>query len=107
MDYFRIYVDSDGATERCEGWRRKTEPVNPGLLQFVSVTLPVMVTLLATAIWIAFWSQSKRFDDLRSDKGTRREDVNRRFVDANRRIEEAAAGLRRLKQKFERTSPLG
>jgi hypothetical protein len=87
----------------------KTRPVNPALQSFISVALPIMVTLVAT-IWIASWSQNKRFDDLRSD-------MNRRFDDTNRRIDEVAAGLRRVEQKLdnheqwivrveERTSPL-
>ncbi len=81
-------------------------PVNPGL-QFVGVALPIMVTLVAT-IWIASWSQNKRFDDLRSDIASRFADVNRRFDDVNRRfnevskrIDEVVAGLRRLEQRFD------
>jgi hypothetical protein len=59
--------------------------VNPPLQQFVSVALPIMVTLVAT-IWLASWSQNKRFDDL-----------NRRFDDLstglNKRIDDLSTGL--------------
>ena len=53
--------------------------MNPALQQFVSVALPIMVTLVAT-IWVAQWSQNKRFDDLRSDFGRRFDEVNARLA---------------------------
>jgi hypothetical protein len=45
---------------------------------FFQVSLPIMVTLVAT-IWLASWSQNKRFDDLRSE-------MNRRFDDIVARL---------------------
>ncbi len=49
------------------------------------MALPIMVTLVAT-IWLASWSQNKRFDDL-----------NRRFDDLstglNKRIDDLSTGL--------------
>jgi 23S rRNA C2498 (ribose-2'-O)-methylase RlmM len=45
-----------------------------------------MVTLVAT-IWIASWSQNKRFDDLRSDM--------------NRRFEEVIGRLARIEAKLD------
>ena len=68
-----------------------------------------MVTLVAT-IWLASWSQNKRFDDLRSEMVTR-------FAEVNRRIDEILARLDRIELKLdnhagrivrleERTSPL-
>jgi len=84
--------------------------VNPGLFAqpFFQVTLPLMVTFVAT-VWIAQWSQNKRFDDLRSE-------MNRRFDDLNKRIDEILKRLDRIEQKLdahenritrleERTSP--
>jgi hypothetical protein len=55
------------------------ERMNTLLPQFLSVSLPIMVTLVAT-IWIASWAQNKRFDDLRSD-------MNRQFDETNARLE--------------------
>jgi hypothetical protein len=64
--------------------------VNPALQQFMSVALPIMVTLVAT-IWIAQWSQNKRFDDLNRRFDDLKEDMNRRFdglqTDVNRRFD--------------------
>lgn len=83
--------------------------MNQALQLFVSVALPIMVTLVAT-IWIAQWSQNKRFDDLK-------EDINRRFDEVNRRIDEVIKRLERIEAKLddheerivrleERTSPV-
>jgi len=68
-----------------------------------------MVTLVVT-IWIASWSQNKRFDDLRSE-------MNTRFAEVNRRIDKILTRLDRIEHKLddyeiriarleERTSPL-
>ena len=82
-----------------------------------------MVTLVAT-IWIAQWSQHKRFDDLngrfdglKADINRRFEEVNRRFDEVNRRLDEVIKRLVRIGAKFdnheqrivrleERTSPV-
>ena len=69
------------------------KPVNPALQQFVTVALPIMVTLVAT-IWIASWSQNKRFDDLRSDMAAR-------FAEVNRRIDERVGRLDRIERKLD------
>jgi hypothetical protein len=37
--------------------------MNPNLLPFFQVTLPLMVTFVG-AIWVASWSQNKRLDDI-------------------------------------------
>ena len=100
--------------------------MNPGLQQFISVALPIMVTLIAT-IWIASWSQNKRFDDwtkrfeeLRADMNRRfsdmtiesnarfddlRSDMNHRFgelkSDMNRRFDEVNARLGRIETKLD------
>ncbi|HEY3825069.1 MAG TPA: hypothetical protein VGL82_10955 [Bryobacteraceae bacterium] len=79
------------------------------LQMFVSVALPIMVTLIVT-IWLASWSQNKRFDDLRTE-------MIARFAEVNRRIDEILARLIRIETKLdnheqrivrleERTSPL-
>jgi hypothetical protein len=52
--------------------------MNPAVQQFVSVALPIMVTLVAT-IWIAQWSQNKRFDDLNRRFDDLKTDINCRF----------------------------
>jgi hypothetical protein len=83
--------------------------VSPVLQQFVGVSLPIMITLVAT-IWIASWSQNKRFDDLKSDMAAR-------FAEVHRRIDEMIVRLDRIELKLdshetrlvrieERTSPL-
>jgi tetrahydromethanopterin S-methyltransferase subunit G len=94
--------------------------VNPALQQFLSVALPIMVTLVAT-IWIAQWSQNKRFDDvnnrisdLNSGLNARiadlRSDMNRRFDEVNERLERIESKLENHDQRItrveERTSPL-
>lgn len=61
--------------------------MNPAIFQqpFFQVTLPLMVTFIAT-MWIAQWAQNKRFDDL-----------NKRFDDLGRRLEEMKSEIvRRL-----------
>ncbi len=77
--------------------------MNPAMLQqFLSVALPIMVTLVAT-IWIAQWSQNKRFDDLKAD-------MNRRFDDVIRRLDRIEEKLdnheERIVRLEERTSPV-
>ncbi len=54
------------------------------LLPFFQVTLPLMVTFVAT-IWLASWSQNKRFDD-----------VNRGFDGVNKRLDEIIVRLSRI-----------
>jgi hypothetical protein len=71
----------------------KINAVNPALQPFVTVALPIMVTLVAT-IWIASWSQNKRFDDLRAD-------MNARFTEVNRRIDEILGRLDRIERKLD------
>jgi serine phosphatase RsbU (regulator of sigma subunit) len=71
--------------------------VNPALQQFVSVALPIMVTLVAT-IWIAQWSQNKRFDDL---KDSLRSEMNSRFNEVNRRLDAIEQRLERIESKLE------
>jgi hypothetical protein len=78
--------------------------MNPGLQQFISVALPIMVTLVAT-IWIASWSQNKRFDDLRSDMNRRFEEIDRRFEemrsDVRRGFDEVNGRLARIEAKLD------
>ena len=64
--------------------------MNPALQQFVSVALPIMVTLVAT-IWLASWSQNKRFDDL----SKRFDDINKRFDDHNDRFDDLTTSINR------------
>lgn len=79
-----------------------------------------MVTLVAT-IWIAQWSQNKRFDDLNRRFDDLKADVNRRFdslkSDMDRRFDEVIKRLDRIEAKLddheerivrleERTSPV-
>jgi 23S rRNA C2498 (ribose-2'-O)-methylase RlmM len=76
--------------------------VGTPLQQFVSVALPIMVTMIIT-IWFATWSQNKRFDDLRFD-------MNRRFDEVNVRLERIEHKLDNHEERIirveERTSPL-
>lgn len=74
--------------------------VNPVLVQFVSVALPIMVTLVAT-IWIASWSQNKRFDDINRRFDDLRAELNARFAEVKRRINEILARLDRIEKKLD------
>jgi len=100
----------------------EVKPVNLPLQQFVSIALPIMVTLVAT-IWLASWSQNKRFDeisnrigeltttfhkridDLRSEMNARsadlRSEMNARFADMNRRFDEVVGRLDRIEKKLD------
>jgi hypothetical protein len=71
----------------------KVNLVSPSLQQFVSVALPIMLTLVVT-IWLASWSQNKRFDDLRSD-------MSARFAEVHRRIDEILGRLDRIEKKLD------
>lgn len=77
---------------------------SPPLQQFVSVALPIMLTLVVT-IWLASWSQNKRFDDIVSGFNKRmddlRADINARFAEANRRIDEILGRLDRIEKKLD------
>jgi hypothetical protein len=64
--------------------------MNPAVQQFVSVALPIMVTLVAT-IWIAQWSQNKRFDDLNRRFDDLKTDMNCRFEELIKRLERIEA----------------
>jgi hypothetical protein len=75
--------------------------MNPALLQqpFFQVTLPLMVTFVA-AMWLASWSQNKRFDD-----------IHRRLDEIIKRLDRIEAKLddheQRIVRLEERTSPIG
>jgi predicted nuclease with TOPRIM domain len=72
--------------------------VNPSLQQFLSVALPIMVTLVAT-VWTAQWSQNKRLDDL----SKRLDEVIRRLERIESKLETHEERITRVE---ERTSPL-
>jgi hypothetical protein len=76
--------------------------MNTVLPQFLSVSLPIMVTLVAT-IWIASWAQNKRFDDLRGDMNRRFDEVNGRLERIERKLDGHEERIVRLE---ERTSPV-
>jgi len=68
--------------------------MNPFLqIPFVQIALPIMITLVAT-IWIASWSQNKRFDDLRQDMG-------HRFNELRRDLDQIILRLDRIELKLE------
>ena len=75
--------------------------MNPALFQqpFFQVTLPIMVTFIAV-IWLASWSQNKRFDD-----------IHRRLDEIIKRLDRIEAKLddheKRIVTLEERTSPIG
>jgi predicted signal transduction protein with EAL and GGDEF domain len=97
------------------------------LQQFVTIPLPIMVTLVVT-IWLASWIQNRRIDELSNrwgDQGTDlnkrfddlRSDMNARFTEVNRRMDVVIVRLDRIEAKLdsheerivrleERTSPL-
>jgi tetrahydromethanopterin S-methyltransferase subunit G len=86
--------------------------MNPAILQqpFFQVALPIMVTLVAT-VWIAQWSQNKRFDDLNRRFDDFKSEMNRRFDEVIKRLDRIEHKLddheQRLTRVEERTSPLG
>jgi archaellum component FlaC len=84
--------------------------VNPALQQFLSVALPIMVTLVAT-IGIAQWSQNKRFDDVNKRIDDLRLDFNHRFDAIEQRLERIESKLeihdQRITRLEERTLPAG
>jgi len=68
--------------------------MNPFLQSpFVQIALPIMITLVAT-IWIASWSQNKRFDDLRQD-------MDHRFSELRRDLDQIIVRLDRIELKLE------
>jgi len=69
--------------------------MNPTLFQqpFFQVTLPLMVTFVAT-VWAASWSQNKRFGDFKDA-------INQRFDEMSRRFDEVIARLVRIETKLE------
>jgi hypothetical protein len=83
--------------------------MNPMLQQFLAVALPICVTFIAT-IWFAQWSQNKRFDDMRADMKSLREDMNRGFDQVTQRLGRIEASLgehgERITRLEERLSPL-
>jgi hypothetical protein len=74
--------------------------MNPALQPFLTVALPIMVTLVAS-----MWSNNSRLTDMRTDFnraiGELRADVNRRFDDVNRRFDEVTARLDRIERKLD------
>lgn len=61
--------------------------------QFLTVPLPIMVTLMVT-VWSAQWGQNKRLEDLRSD-------LNRRFEEINSRLDKIDKRLDRIEEKLD------
>jgi preprotein translocase subunit YajC len=51
--------------------------MDPAVLQFLPVALPIMVTIVVT-IWIAQRSQNKRFDELKAHMNQCFEEVTQR-----------------------------
>jgi hypothetical protein len=108
-----------------------TQSVNSALQQFLTIPLPIMVTLVVT-VWAAQWPQNKRVEDLnkhiddlnkalsnRIDDMNKslnariddlRSDVNRRFDEVMHRLDLIESKLEdhddRIARVEERTSPL-
>ena len=78
--------------------------MTPSLLQqpFFQVTLPLMVTFIAT-IWLAGWAQNKRIDDLRSELSRRLDEIIARLGRIELKLENHGERIVRLE---ERTSPM-
>ena len=83
--------------------------MNPALQPFLTVALPIMVTLV-----LGMWTNHSRLADLRNDMNRRFEDL---IGDMNRRFAEVIARLDRIEKKLdnheerivrleERTSPI-
>lgn len=65
---------------------------------FFQITLPLMFTFIG-AIWVASWSQNKRFDDV----NRRLDSIDKRLDRIDSRLTEFGERITRLE---ERTSPL-
>jgi hypothetical protein len=79
--------------------------MNPVVVQqFLTIPLPIMVTLVAT-MSMTQWSQNTRMDDLHKRIDHLREDNNKRFdelrADMNRRFDEVIRRLDRIEAKLE------
>ena len=59
---------------------------------FFQITLPLMVTFIAT-VWLASWSQNKRLDEM-----SKRFDEN--LAGVNRRLERIEARLDRVEERL-------
>jgi len=89
----------------------RVNTVNPGLQTFLTVALPIMVTMIAT-IWIAQWSQNKRLDELSASLNKRidelRSEMMARFAEVFARLDRIEAKLdnheARIVRLEERTS---
>jgi predicted nucleic acid-binding Zn-ribbon protein len=66
---------------------------------FMQVTLPIMVTFVAT-IWLASWSQNKRFDEV----NRRLDAIEDRLKAIEKKLDDHTERITRLE---ERTSLLG
>lgn len=73
--------------------------MNPAILPFFQVTLPLMSTFVG-AIWVASWSQNKRFDDIHR----RLDEIIKRLDRIEQKLDDHEQRIVRLE---ERTSPLG
>jgi biopolymer transport protein ExbB/TolQ len=77
--------------------------MNSPLQNFISVALPIMVTLIAT-IWISSWSQKKRFEDWIARFEDLRRDMNRRFdeskIEMERRFTELEQRFTEVDRRF-------
>lgn len=97
--------------------------MNPALQPFLTVALPIMITLIA-----AMWTNNSRLNDMSSrlsdfrdsanrDSTNLRDTMNRGFAEVNRRIDQLDVRMERIECKLdnhedrlirleERTSPL-
>ena len=62
---------------------------------FFQITLPLMVTFIAT-IWIAQWSQNKRFEDLKSSLNLRIDEIVKRLDKLEARLDKLEERMRDL-----------
>lgn len=68
--------------------------MNGALQNFVSVSIPIMFTLVGT-IWVASWAQSKRFREIGSDMNRRFDEITQRPVRIEHKIDS-----QRLRQRL-------
>jgi len=84
--------------------------MNPAILQqpFFQVTIPIVLAMAAT-VWALISTNNRRLDDIRSDLRDLRTDMNLRFGEVNRRLDQIDATLRIHGEKIatldERSSP--
>lgn len=86
--------------------------MNPSILQqpFFQVTIPIVLAMGGT-VWALISTNNRRLDDIRADLKDLRSDMNARFGEVNRRLDQLGDTLKTHSEKIavleDRSSLLG